>query len=60
METLKLLIVDDEPGMRMGAIRTLKDFRFRVRQADAEVALLLDQAESGEEMDPVTAPPQQG
>ncbi len=49
METLKLLIVDDEPGMRMGAIRTLKDFRFRVRQADAEVALLLDQAESGEE-----------
>jgi len=59
METLKVLIVDDELGMRAGVERILKTYSFRVAETgemlmldgvEAEVVQLhVDQAESGEE-----------
>ncbi len=43
------MIVDDEAGMRLGAMRALRDYRFAVKQAEAEVGFVLEQAETGEE-----------
>ncbi len=47
--TLNVLVVDDEPGMRSGAVRTLRDFRVDVPDVQGEVDFALDVAESGEE-----------
>ena len=49
MDTLKVLVTDDEMGMRLGVSRTLRDFSVRVPDVNGAVAFSVDQAESGEE-----------
>ena len=57
MEQLRVLVVDDEPGMRSGVERALSAFRVTAGcegdalpgEGDAEVGFLVEQAESGEE-----------
>ena len=49
MDTLKVLVTDDEMGMRLGVTRTLRDFSVRVPDVNGSVAFSVDQAESGEE-----------
>jgi len=49
METLRILVTDDEPGMRLGAERTLRDFTVVVPDVHEEVAFVVDQAETGEQ-----------
>jgi signal transduction histidine kinase len=49
MHTLKVLVTDDEMGMRLGVTRTLRDFSVRVPDVNGQVAFAVDQAESGEE-----------
>jgi len=60
METLKLLVCDDEMGMRMGVARALRDFSVDIPDVDESVRFEVDQAESGEEaLQKInTAPPQ--
>lgn len=49
MHTLRVLVADDEPGMRLGVERTLRDCRLWVPDVDDEVAFTVEQAETGEE-----------
>ncbi len=49
MDTLRVLIVDDEPGMRMGAARALRDFRIEIPEVQAEFMIETAMAESGEQ-----------
>jgi two-component system sensor histidine kinase/response regulator len=49
VETLQVLVVDDEPGMRSGVLRALRDFRIHLPQVEGEIGFGLDQAASGEE-----------
>jgi two-component system, sensor histidine kinase and response regulator len=49
MDTLRILVTDDEPGMRLGAERTLRDFKVLVPDVHEEVNFVIDQAETGEE-----------
>ena len=49
METLRILITDDEPGMRMAVTRALRDFVVRLPEVDGEVSFIVDDAASGEE-----------
>lgn len=49
METLQILVVDDEPGMRMGVLRALRDFHVPMADVAQEIQFSLDQACSGEE-----------
>ena len=35
METLHVLVTDDEPGMRLGVRRVLRDFRVDIPDIDA-------------------------
>lgn len=46
---LKLLVVDDEPGMRMGVERTLRNYRFKLPDFEDEVSFDIRIAETGEE-----------
>jgi two-component system, sensor histidine kinase and response regulator len=48
-DTLKILVVDDEPGMRSGVARALRDFTVRAKDADGEVGFVVEQADSGEQ-----------
>lgn len=48
METLRVLVTDDEPGMRLGVRRVLRDFRVQVPDIDVVATLEIDEAESGE------------
>ena len=48
-ERLKLLVVDDEPGMRLGVNRALCRYDFEVEDFEAPVSLEILLAESGEE-----------
>ena len=48
METLRVLVTDDELGMRLGVTRTLRDFVVQVADVHGEVNFTVDQAESGE------------
>ena len=48
METLKVLVVDDEPGIRLGVVRVLRGYLARLQDVEGEVRFELDQAESGE------------
>jgi signal transduction histidine kinase len=48
METLRVLVTDDELGMRLGVARTLRDFVVRVPDVHGEVNFAVEQAESGE------------
>lgn len=49
MEQLKLLIVDDEFGIREGAKRTLRKFTLDLPYIEEEYTLDIDSAETGEE-----------
>lgn len=49
MDTLRVLVTDDEMGMRLGVCRTLRDFSVRVPDVNGSVSFAVDQAESGEE-----------
>ena len=48
METLRVLVADDELGMRLGVARTLRDFTVRVPDVNGDVGFEVDQVESGE------------
>lgn len=49
MDTLRIFVVDDEPGMRRGVARALQDFRVRLADINGEVSFTVEQAASGEE-----------
>ena len=49
METLRVLVVDDEPGMRAGAARVLERFVLRLPETGGEVRFEVDATDSGEE-----------
>lgn len=45
--TLTILVADDEPGLRRGAIRILRDFRVTIRDIDQEIGFNLIEADTG-------------
>ncbi|MCE5326781.1 MAG: response regulator [Planctomycetaceae bacterium] len=47
-QTLKVLVVDDEPGMRMGVQRALKGLVLQLPEIDGDVALEVQEADTGE------------
>jgi signal transduction histidine kinase len=49
MDTLRVLVIDDEAGMRSGATRVLDGFRVALPETDGHMRLQIEQAESGEE-----------
>jgi signal transduction histidine kinase len=49
VEILKVLVVDDEPGIRLGIARVLQGFTVRVPDLNGEVGFEVSQAETGEE-----------
>lgn len=49
METLKILITDDEPGMRMAVERSLRGFKVNLPDVNEEVSFTVVQAATGEE-----------
>lgn len=49
MATLRVLIVDDEPGMRLGAARVLSRFALRLPELDDEIHFEVEEAATGEE-----------
>jgi signal transduction histidine kinase len=56
VESLHVLVVDDEPGMRLGVSRALRNFTVRIPDVDDEVRFACDQAESGEQaLEKITA-----
>ena len=48
-DTMHIMVVDDEPGMRMGVARALRDFSVRLVDINGEVRFEVEQAASGEE-----------
>jgi signal transduction histidine kinase len=48
-DLFKVLVVDDEPGMRTGIARALRDFSVRLQDFNGEVYFQVDQSGSGEE-----------
>ncbi len=58
MVTLEVLVVDDEPGMRLGVVRALHDYTVGVDHVNGEVGFSVRSAESGEEaLDLIQAAP---
>ena len=49
MEVLKILIVDDELGMRLGVQRALQDYQIKLDEPDCTITLDVSQAETGEQ-----------
>ncbi len=49
MDSLYVLVVDDEPAMRSGVTRALRDAKFIIPNLQVEVVLELDAAGTGEE-----------
>ena len=47
-EILRILVVDDEPGMRTGVARALRDFTVAARHVSGEYGFVVEQADSGE------------
>lgn len=47
--TLKILAVDDEPGMRMGVERALRNFMVNLPEVEGEILYQIETAASGEE-----------
>ena len=47
MDMLRVLVVDDEPGMRAGVERVLRHFTVRVPEVEGEVCFAVEQAETG-------------
>jgi len=48
MDQLRVLVVDDEPGMRHGVARTLRNFAVNVPNVEQTVRFEIEEAESGE------------
>ncbi len=48
-QTLNILVVDDEPGMRDGATRVLEGFTARFEEPEADVSYTVQTAASGEQ-----------
>ncbi len=48
-DTLRVLVCDDEPGMRISVSRALRDFAFEVQDISDTVNFDVDQAETGEQ-----------
>jgi len=58
MSDLRILVVDDEEGMRLGVTRALAGHRLRIRDVDDEPVCAVEQAASGEEaLDRIAAAP---
>ncbi len=49
MDTLRVLVVDDEAGMRHAVTRALRPFKVRLPDVEGEVCFEVEQASSGEE-----------
>jgi two-component system, sensor histidine kinase and response regulator len=49
LDALRILVVDDEPGMRLGVARALRDVTVKLPEHDQEVSLEISQAATGEE-----------
>ena len=49
MHILKLLIIDDELGLRHGVVRSLKNYTFRPTDFDEEVSFEINEAGTGKE-----------
>lgn len=49
METLKILITDDEPGIRTAVERSLRGFKVTLPDVNGEVSFCMEQAATGEE-----------
>ncbi len=49
MESIRVLVVDDEPGMRMAIERALRNFTVMLPDIEGEVCFEVDTAASGEE-----------
>ena len=49
MDRLRVLVTDDEIGMRLGVERALRTFTTRLPEADTEVQFSVEQAATGEE-----------
>lgn len=48
MDQLRVLVTDDEPGMRLGVARTLRDFTVQIPDVNGIVRFNVEQAETGE------------
>lgn len=48
-ESVRVLVVDDELGIRLGVTRVLQGFTVRLAEVDGDVTFQVSQAESGEE-----------
>ena len=48
MDALRVLVTDDEMGMRLGVVRALRDFTVQVPDVNSVVSFTVDQADSGE------------
>lgn len=58
MDTLRVLVVDDEPGMQHSVARALKNFTIHLPDVEGEVRFDVDRASSGEEgLQKITAQP---
>ena len=49
MDTLRMLVADDEPGMRSGVVRALKDMSVQLPDVKGECRFVLEEAETGEQ-----------
>lgn len=49
MDALRILIVDDEEGMRLGIERALRNFTVDIHQVEDTVSFVIEQASTGEE-----------
>ncbi len=49
MDTLKILVADDEQGMRLAVARALRDFKVQFPDVGGEVCFIVEQASTGEE-----------
>jgi len=49
METLHVLVVDDEPGMRYAVLRALRPFKVHLPEIEGEARFEVEEAESGEQ-----------
>jgi len=58
MECLRILVVDDEPGMRTGVERALRGFSVQIPEVGHKVAFTITQAATGEEaLDAISGDP---
>lgn len=47
-DRLRILVVDDEPGMRLGIERALRNFTVQLLDVDGEVSFGVESVECGE------------